>query len=65
MDRLGGYYAKVRERQITIDITCLWNLKNELVNITKRKHGYREQTSGYQGVRQDRNKGIKRYKLKI
>lgn len=35
---------KVRERQIIVDITCLWNLKNKLVNITKRQHGYREQT---------------------
>ena len=50
-----GYYAKGnksdRERQIVYDITYMWNLKNNLVNITKKKqtHRHREQTSGYQG----------------
>ena len=31
------------------DTTYMWNLKNKLVNITKKKqtHRYREQTSGY------------------
>ena len=54
MDRLGGYYAKGnksdRERHILYDITYMWNLKNKLVSITKRKqtHRYREQTSDYQ-----------------
>lgn len=49
IDLEGIMLNKVRERQIIVDITCLWNLKNKLVNITKRQHGYREQTSGYRG----------------
>ena len=30
-----------RERQIQYDITYMWNLRNKLVNITKRKQTYR------------------------
>ena len=41
MDGPRGYYAKGnksdRERQIVYDITYMWNLKNNLVNITKKK----------------------------
>ena len=67
MDGLGGYHAKRsksdRERQILYDMTYMWNLKNKLVNITK-KQTYREQTSGYQrgeerGEGQDRGRGLK------
>ena len=34
--------------------TLIHGIKNILVNITKKKetHGYREQTSGYHGVRE-------------
>ena len=38
-----------RERQILYEITYMKDLKNKLVNITKKKetHRYREQSSGY------------------
>lgn len=36
IDLEGIMLNKVRERQIIVDITCLWNLKNKLVNITKK-----------------------------
>ena len=40
---------EVRQRQMLYAITYIWNVKTELVNITKNKRtlGYREQT-GYQ-----------------
>ena len=53
MNGLGKYYAKWnisdRKRQILCDTTYMWNLKNKLVNITKRKliHRYKEKTGGY------------------
>ena len=39
-----------RKTQILYDLSYMWNLKNKLVNITKKKqtHRYKEQTSGYQ-----------------
>ena len=54
MTELGGYYAQWnksdRERQILHVITYMQDLKNKLVNITKKKqtHRYREQTSSCQ-----------------
>ena len=48
------------------DITYMWNVKNKLVNITKKKQTYRlrEQTSGYQwgeGRREGQFRGTKYY----
>ena len=47
MDKLWGHYAKWnksdRERQISYDLTYMWNQK-----ITLQTHRYREQTGGYQ-----------------
>ena len=41
MDGLGGHYAKWNksdnERQILYNITYMWNLKNKLVNKTKKE----------------------------
>ena len=38
----------------------MWNLKNKLVDITKKKetHGYREQISSYQSEEQRGNTGV-------
>ena len=38
------------ERQISYDITYMWNQKLKTVNVTEMKQAYRyrEQTSGYQ-----------------
>ena len=52
------------ERQISYDITYMWNVKNKLVNKTKKKqtHRYRRQTSDHQykgrgkGQHRDRKK---------
>lgn len=66
MDKLGGHYAKWNESEENkhYDITYMWNLKNELVNVTKKTHMYREQSSSYQwgdgrGEGQDRVKGLR------
>ena len=51
MTDLGDSYAQWnRERQILHVITYMQDLKNKLVNITKKKqtHRYREQTSSCQ-----------------
>ena len=71
-NNMGGHgrYAKWnksdRERQILYAIKHMWNLKNKLIDITKKKqiHRYRGQTSGHQlGERkqngQDRDSGLR------
>ena len=44
------YYAQLSQRKTNTVITCIWNLKNKLIYITKQKqtYRYREQISGYQ-----------------
>ena len=64
MDKLGGHYAKWNEpeedKHCMISLTCEILKKNELVNVTKKTHMYREQTSSYQWAEgQDRVKGLK------
>ena len=60
MDGLGGYHAD-RERQISYDITYMWNLKkydtNELIYKTETLNRLRGRTYGYQGERV-RGRGI-------
>ena len=49
MDGPRGYYVKsVREIQIPYDFTCMWNLKNNINEKTRKRqtHRYREQTDG-------------------
>ena len=70
MDRLEGYYAKLKksekQRHIQCVITYRENLKNKLLTITQREQTqrYREQTSGYRwgegkGEGQYRGRGLR------
>ena len=67
MDGPRGYHTKWsksgRERQLSWDITYMWNLKNDTVILfTKQKltHRHRKQTYGYQ-----RRKGVGRDKTGV
>ena len=67
MDGPRGYHTKWsksgRERQLSWDITYIWNLKNDTVILfTKQKltHRHRKQTYGYQ-----RRKGVGRDKTGV
>ena len=60
----GTMLSKMGQRQILYDLTYMLNIKNKLVNITKKKqtHRYKEQTSGYErgqgwGKGQNRSRG--------
>ena len=49
-DLEGITLSKIGQGQILYDLIYMLNIKNKLVNITKKKqtHRYKEQTSGYQ-----------------
>ena len=61
MDGLGNYYTKWsksdRQRQISYDITYMWNLKKMIqMNLfikQKQTHRHRKQTYGYQRGKQE------------
>ena len=53
MDGTRDYYTKQskpdRERQLSYDVTYMWNIKYDTMSIlTKQPHRHREQTCGYQ-----------------
>ena len=74
MDTTRDYHTKEskseRERQIPCDITYMWNLKYDTINLSmkqKQNHGHREQTygcwGGRVGGRMDWEFGGSRWKL--
>ena len=49
-----------RERQVLYDVTCMWNLNNDINELTKQEwtHRYRKSVCGYQsGWQKDDGEG--------